>query len=255
MRRSGASIRRDEEPRDVGRWAPMTALSCSLALMASLGFAQSQPDETLPGFKTGNVFEVHGIDNVNLFSGDPGVVIPLGPEYTLGPNYRWQLKAHYSPKFWGMSICNLNSQYKYAWIRGDPTIGVGWSLLLGYFSAYGGPEQHDAYFSPDGGQHQVDGYPVTVDGTHLRVSTSASTVEYPDGSVATLGHQFKPPQPVFDSSSDFSYVWGAGPNRSGVSQIQDSFRNTVLTVKYDTNYPDEITSIVLTPNCSAPHLG
>jgi hypothetical protein len=63
-----------------------------LAAIWAPGVAQ-QPNETLPGFRVGNVFDAHGIDNVNLFSGDPNVVIPLGPEYTLGPSYKWQLKA------------------------------------------------------------------------------------------------------------------------------------------------------------------
>src|SRR5262249_20759086 len=59
-----------------------------------------QPDETLPGFKPDNVYHAGGVDNVNVFSGDPNVVVPLGPEYPLGPGNTWQLKAYYSVKFW-----------------------------------------------------------------------------------------------------------------------------------------------------------
>src|SRR5262245_11110217 len=82
----------------------------------------AQPNENLPGFKSDNVLEAHGIDNVNLYSGDPGVVIPLGPEYTLGPNFKWQLKAHYSAKLWHMSGCSFDTT-TFADLHGDPTIG------------------------------------------------------------------------------------------------------------------------------------
>jgi hypothetical protein len=53
----------------------------------------SQPPDTLPGFKPNNVLESRGIDNVNPFSGDPGIVVPLGPEYPLSAGNSWQLKG------------------------------------------------------------------------------------------------------------------------------------------------------------------
>ncbi len=33
---------------------------------------------------------------MNIFSGDPGVVAPLGPEYALGAGVSWQVRAYYS---------------------------------------------------------------------------------------------------------------------------------------------------------------
>jgi len=81
------------------------ALSYSLWLGTSGAFAQYvQPDETLPGFRPQNVLEARGIDNVNPFSGDVGIVLPLGPGYTLGPNLKWGLSAIYSAKLWRMDV-------------------------------------------------------------------------------------------------------------------------------------------------------
>jgi hypothetical protein len=38
-----------------------------------------QPDETLPGFKPNDVIGGGPVDHVNVYSGDTGIVLPLGP--------------------------------------------------------------------------------------------------------------------------------------------------------------------------------
>src|ERR1700737_286282 len=87
-KREGQAVRR--------RLQVGTFLLPALLLVSASGLAQvfnGQPDETLPGFTSGSVFHSSGVDNVNVFSGDPGIVIPLGPSYTLSGGYTWQLKA------------------------------------------------------------------------------------------------------------------------------------------------------------------
>lgn len=222
------------------------AIAVSLLFTAYLGRATAdQPNETLPGFRPENVFESHGTDNVNLFNGDPGVVIPLGGEYVLGPQYGWQLKAYYSAKFWAMSTCGVETHF--ANLRGDPTIGVGWTLQLGYVTTGPGVV---VYFSPDGGIHRVSnlGTQVTTDGTHLRITplTNSYRVEFPDGSVQTFDKPFSPPLPIAGTSKDFGNGLSVA-TRYGLSSIKDQFGNTLLTVSYvGTTW--QVSSIILTPS-------
>ncbi len=215
-----------------------------------------QPTETLPGFRPSNLLEARGIDNVNLFNGDPGVVIPLGPEYTLGPTFKWQLKAYYSAKLWTMStVACVDSTQQYAYIRGDSTLGLGWTLQLGYVvSSYLGT----IYRSPDGGRHLVSLIGTTnrtADGTLLRVKAIGSpatsyTVEFPDGIIETFSHSYTPPGPVPAGSSPDFTDWSQGemPSpRLGLSNIKDSFGTTLLTVNYDAVNAWKVNSITLNP--------
>ena len=168
---------------------PCWGAICSLLIGWAPVFAD-QPAETLPGFHPENLLEAHGIDNVNLFNGDPGVVIPLGPEYIGGPSYRWQLKAYYSAKLWTMSTCDLeNDTGQAAWVRGDPTLGAGWTMQVGYVETqYYLADQTTAfswtYVSPDGGRHEVffgtGTVAYTLDATRLRVTVSP-TAAHPTG--------------------------------------------------------------------------
>jgi RHS repeat-associated protein len=219
-----------------------------------------QPAETLPGFKPNNVLEVRGIDNVNLFNGDPGVVVPLGPDYPLGPGYRWQLTAHYSVKFWKLDIyeCTYQQFVHHAFVSGYPTLGAGWTLELGYVSTDDVGESAAAgiYHSPDGGRHPFFGTSqyLTRDGTHLRVSKPTSTsyqVEFPDGSRHVFAHAYTRPRPTAGPSYDFNDVnWGAAASttpRYGLTSIEDSFDATLLRVNYLSS-TWKVSSIVLNPN-------
>src|SRR5687767_7396288 len=208
-----------------------------------------QPAETLPGFKPNNVMEGRGIDNVNLFSGDPGVVVPVGPEYPLGPGFSWQLKAYYSVKFWKFDrSCGVEMAIRHAYVRGYPTLGVGWTLELGYVST--GPDRFDfdpppagIYVSPDGGRHPFYGAASpyqTEDGTNLRVTRVTSQhyeVEFPDGIRQVFSHPYERPRPTPSTSSyDFSDVdWDSRnlpSSRFGLTSIENSFDATLLQVIY-----------------------
>ena len=227
--------------------------STTLAAVAALGFAAAalaqQPAETLPGFKPNNVFESHGIDHVNLFNGDPGIVVPLGPEYPLGPGNSWQLKAYYSAKFWRFDTSCDYEGVRHAVVSGYPALGAGWTLDLGYVNDTG-PQGFVFYHSADGGRHQFGSSGrsnLTMDGSHLRVTTYFSgsqvdhyTVELPNGNVQTFAHRYLGPTPVSGTSYDFTdYTdWGINTDRFGLTSIRDSFGSTLLAVDYAASYPD-----------------
>src|SRR6476661_5384782 len=90
--------------RRLGSFWVKAMLIVSVGLPPAAALAQ-QPPETLPFFQTDQAFDSHGIDNVNLFNGDTGITIPLGPGYPLGPTgFQYQLALHQSVKFWHFSV-------------------------------------------------------------------------------------------------------------------------------------------------------
>ena len=227
-----------------------------------------QPDETLPFFRPDSIFDAHGIDNVNVFSGDPGVVIPLGPEYLLGPSSRWQLKAFNTSKFWHFSQSCLNdSTSRYAYVSGEPTVGVGWTLRPGYVvrsDLASGSFWY--YWAPDGSAHQFPAVSTAVtalDGSRLRLTLTGGTttnptsfkIEYPDGSIHLLSQQFcrqgagTPPSCSQTSGTrlDFTTLdYGETEHvRIGLKEVDDAFGNKILEIGYDASHPAEFTSIKL----------
>lgn len=245
------------------KWKAGFASVFSLAVVV-VGLAQ-QPDETLPIFRPGMVFDSRGVDSVNVFNGDIGVAIPLGPGYTLGPTgYRWQLTASASAKFWTFSNCeNPNNVKQFAYIAGDSALGVGWTLNLGYIVKRSPPFvalPFWLYHSQDGGQHRVNlataNPSTTSDGSRLRIKAlpnittpTSYTVEFPDGTVHTFGQQLAAPNPQAGSSPDFTeFNHGETEvNRFGLTSIADRFGNTLLTVTYMAAPNWRVSSISLTP--------
>jgi RHS repeat-associated protein len=218
--------------------------------LVSIARAQ-QPDETLPGFRPQNVLEAHAIDNVNLFNGDPGIVIPLGPSYPLGPGFSWQINAHGTSKYWHFDdACSGDVPVQNAFISGHSTIGIGWILELGFVSTGG------VYHAPDGSFHsaaiaQPNMQGITVDNSRLRVTRNASndqnatqyTVEFPDGIIQTFAYKYTTPTAQSGSCSgpDGGYCSpdfvDTGYNETalyyfGLTKIADQFGNTLLTVDY-----------------------
>jgi RHS repeat-associated protein len=225
-----------------------------------------QPPETLPFFWPDQAFDNHGVDNINLYNGDDGIVVPLGPAYTLGPSgYQFQLTAFHSVKFWHFSAGTCATNAQFAWIAGDPTIGVGWSFLPGYVVKRSPPgvAAFWEYYSPNGGVSQVNlnssNPATTTDGSHLRItanpnvgSPTSYTVEFPDGSIQTFGHAYPPPV-ASPSSIDFSnleYLEGAA-NRYGLTSIVDRFGNTLVSVAWSSTNPSEVSTVTLSPFSSS----
>ncbi|MCE7957663.1 MAG: hypothetical protein DYH06_06945 [Acidobacteria bacterium ACB2] len=254
-------------PRHPAPWRSATAhllllLVLVLAPLARLDAEDLpfQPDETLPGFKPGGVYDTRGVDSVNVFSGDLNLAIPLGPEYPLSPGLTWQLKAYYTAKHWQMEsypAAGGESTCTYSNVLGTPTLGTGWTLDLGHVG-------DGAYRSPDGGRHYfftTDDGLVTRDGTNLRITAvpgGGSKVWFPDGSAHVFTHRYRWPRPVSGSSLDLidyfpvrQEVWSQ-TYRFALTEIIDRFGRTVLRVEYVAadDHPDafKVNWITLTPD-------
>jgi len=224
-----------------------------------------QPDETLPGFSSKNLLEGHSVDNVNLFSGDPGLVIPLGPDYTLSAGAKWQLSAYYSSKFWHFDDkdCTTQNPMQHALLRGSPTLGVGWTLDPGYYLPSSLSES--GYHAPDGG---VPTRHLAM--SHLRVRMNPTglctapcyAVDFPDGTTQVFATAFNRPRPTLTNCPACTYPnqdftdddWTIDPSAStryGLTKIIDQFGSTVLTVQYGVldgqshYHPDEINTITI----------
>ncbi len=211
-----------------------------------------QPDETLPGFKEQQVYDFNGVDSVNLFSGDLHVTVPLGPEYPLSSGLTWRLAAHYSSKLWhmfqydsglnGSADCpGVPIPVRRAHVNGYSTLGIGWTLELGYIRPSKGGSA-TVYKSPDGAHHMLPGgFGADSD---LRLDQVGGTylVRQADGTVLEFAHLYEIPAPV--NGFDFSDEDRPGTVetdsvrqtlRYGLSSIVDRFGNTVLQVTYLAN--------------------
>lgn len=244
-------------PHSLGTLARALNLVFGVLALAARGLGQQQPPDTLPGFRVNNIYENGAVDHLSLYSGDPSIVIPLGPEYPLGPGSTWQLKAYYSSNLWTMFeeplICPgyPSTPIRRGHVRGYPALGIGWTLELGYMHASqcGGPTCVYTYVSPDGGRHGASNANggITSDGTQLRMACSPAggytscTVESPDGTMQTFAHQYRAPMPVSGVSPDFSDDPTASTvNRLGLSSVTDRFGTTLLTVTYASDIPSSL---------------
>jgi RHS repeat-associated protein len=219
------------------------ALLASFALNAQATDVLLQPDDTLPGFKSNQVHVMGPIDNVGVFSGDPGIAVQLGPTYPLSMGLSWGLKAFYSSKLWNMTQrddCGDEPSVSFGLLRGYPVLGVGWTLDLGHIqSVYSGsdPEAKTMYFSPDGGRHEIRAG-LTDDGSRLRVVTlvggAGFRVDYPDGSQHFLTRRYQKP---LSETGNYLDDWdftdeGILPGEHyGLEYINDRFGNEVLRVE------------------------
>lgn len=198
-----------------------------------------QPDETLPGLKLTTPLAMGAIDNVNPYSGDPGVSVPLGPEYPLGPGNTFRLTALYSSKYWHFDgeTCSDETR-RHATVLGYPTLGIGWAVELGWV---GTDANGFAYHSPTG-RHDLASAGTLVwkthDGSRLRVTATTNptrySVEFPDGTVHLLDHAYAPPRSTTGNSDDFSdWDHGVTPStRYGLASVTDAFGTVLLTVTY-----------------------
>ena len=209
-----------------------------------------QPDETLPGFKSQQVYDMSGTDSVNLFSGDVHITVPLGPEYPLSSGLTWRLAAHYSSKLWHMFQYDSGEQsldcpdteiyVTRAQVGGLPTIGAGWTLELGSYRPH--PplpgDTVDYYKSPDGAHHTFSYLDSDADFRADPQTDGTYIVRESDGTVLHFAHLCTLPTPAngFDFSDESRDTrFPNQPNRYGLSSIVDRFGNTVLQVTYFAN--------------------
>lgn len=266
------------------RAATRLAIALLLATATAPTLAEDawQPDETLPGFKANQAYDSLGVDNVNPFSGDPTIAIPLGPAYPLGGGVTWQLTAFYSSKIWQMATeyCQMGGGVvearDIAILGGRPTLGPGWALELGEIVYEETPEySYYRYDSPDGGRHRfylrtvTDSHGgsatewMTDDASDLRLTdctgeegVSCREVHFPDGTRRRFARDFDAnPRPTQDSYRDFYYRFGTEtliePERPrlGLSAIYDKYGKLVLSIDKDSGaFP---TAVDLRPGGSA----
>lgn len=219
-----------------------------------------QPWETLPSFKSNQVFHVGPLDDVSLFSGDPQLTVPLGPEFTLSPGVKWQLSAHYSSRMWHMwsQYCNgagtCGGYLNRARLGGNSALGAGWSIDVGHIiagSAFPGEDTRARYRSPSGsitflGEPGADGYRLPDDRSFVRFSSQPIwAMQRPDGTTWEFTHQFYAPT----SANSYDYCdddrVGSGIVRYGLEAVKDRFGAVILSVVYDPVQPWQIKTITL----------
>ncbi|HEY3348947.1 MAG TPA: RHS repeat-associated core domain-containing protein [Thermoanaerobaculia bacterium] len=230
-----------------------TTLFCTALLAAASVRADftRQPDETLPGFKSQQVYDFNGVDSVNLFSGEAHLAVPLGPEYPLSSGLKWRLTAHYSSKLWHMWLadCGLenpscpgtNLFAQRAQLAGYSTLGVGWTLELGWVRPPTGGEGA-SYKAPDGSFH-FGQYTTSPDSNaNLRIDArrpdGTYVIRQADGTVLYFEHLYSIPAAVngFDFSDENRFPGNMFQNaRYGLSRIVDRFGNLQVQVNYQAN--------------------
>lgn len=193
----------------IWRGATVVALAWSLVL-AMPGLAQDPVGENeldydsfyplhAKGF-VDNVFQVNGIDDVNLFNGNLTATIPLGPALHPGADLTFQLALHYNSKVWAFEgRCPEDEHYGdddfdppddfhevpceesgRGALVGPRYAGLGWSLELGHITRQYDPakDQTEGFLvTPDGAQHQLFGCRLSEIGDP---STCAATMPAPD---------------------------------------------------------------------------
>jgi YD repeat-containing protein len=199
----------------------IAALLFVLSLAAPALFAE-QDRTQLKGFTPEGVFQFLGLDNVNIFSGNLVLTVPLGQEYAVGGGLTYRFQFVCNGNLWDSEVTDdpechhAVPGYRDGCIPVDAladrraNAGLGCIVTLGRLF----PPQHVTtseasakwtYEAPDGSDHHFeatlyadsttadDGVDVeyTRDGTYLRmrrISDTERVIEFPDGTV----HRFEP---------------------------------------------------------------
>ncbi len=114
-----------------------------------------------------------GPDTVNLYNGNLGLTMPLGPQLHPGADVRWQLRLHYDSHSWVMKV-RENCSDTVGYLRGTPWPGLGWSLQPPHLAI----EAHED--SPDYGRPRAI---ILEDGSEVRLRPSMTEWQ-PEGTDA-----------------------------------------------------------------------
>jgi YD repeat-containing protein len=229
-------------------------LALALSLLAAFPLTADQHPSLANGFDENKVYQLNGIDSVNVFSGNLIVSVPIGPTYTVNGSLSYKLGLYYNGNCWRFrqNLLGMN-----AFPEPRMNAGLGWQLTLGELIAPEDPfegsavtdatidPQHWIYRGPDGADHvidapnldAVDSFGLNNEAPFLRLTRangitrvggnlSASTyiVELPDGTQ----HFFQ--SEGYDSNQQASYS-AEKKLRYMLTRIQDR-RGNFITIDY-----------------------
>jgi len=201
-------------------------LRLAALLAVALPLAAQQHPNVERGFQADKVYQLNGIDNVNVFNGNLSLSIPLGIEYPGNGSLKYSLALAYNSKNWDQeeyiyensTVCNqapgsslppadenCNKPYVKTVPSRSSNAGMGWMLSLGRLlspldpALGGGAAGPGAFYweyeSPDGARHafsmgDATTFSYTNDGSFLRKTALGSDrfeVHFPDGMIHTFG--------------------------------------------------------------------
>jgi YD repeat-containing protein len=217
-------------------------LGLTAFLAVALPLAAQQHPNVERGFQADKVYQLNGIDNVNVYNGNLSLSIPIGTEYPGNGTLKYSFALTYNSKNWDQEeyiyeyneVCSLpaGSDIPPPGDCGKPYVktvpskssnaGMGWMLSLGRLlspldPALGGGSVglgplYWEYESPDGARHPFTLGNLTLaytnDGSFLRKKDLGSDrfeIHFPDGMI----HTFAP----------------AAGNLHRLEQIKDPFGN------------------------------
>ncbi len=132
-------------------------LSVALAALASPSLAQPESEIGARGFHADKVYNLSGVDSINLFNGNLTLAIPLGIEYPVSEKLSYQLHLSYNSAAWEYEDVDINGElYPLGIPLERSNAGLGWMVTLGKLEA---PDGGNGalygwnYISPDGGSH------------------------------------------------------------------------------------------------------
>lgn len=220
-------------------------LRLAALLTVALPLAAQQHPNVERGFQADKVYQLNGIDNVNVYNGNLSLSIPIGTEYPGNGTLKYNLTLVYNSKNWDQeqylydddTVCHpppgsgsepppeCGQFYVKTVPSKSSNAGMGWMLSLGRLLSSSDPELYPGpagsvppywvYESPDGARHafslgEENNVPIvyTKDGSLLRgkaIDTDHLEVHFPDGMIHTFG--------------------SAPNNAHRLTQIRDSFGN------------------------------
>lgn len=198
----------------------MKMRSFLVALIAASSVFAQQPPERERGFKPDLVYQLSGLDSINLYNGNLNLSIPLSGTYPVGAGLSYSFALQYSGNVWEVREMEPKTQDPEAPIEGtlfyrfhtSDNAGPGWRLSFGELwppvnttPPYAGTAASMWHYkSPDASEHYffdtlhepkcsaevtsdcdpvVAGVRYTRDGTYLRLveNGDARIVEFGDG--------------------------------------------------------------------------
>jgi YD repeat-containing protein len=202
-------------------------LRLAALLALALPLAAQQHPNVERGFQADKVYQLNGIDNVNVYNGNLSLSIPIGTEYPGNGTLKYNLTLTYNSKNWDQEqyiyeyspVCyrppgseiepppECGQLYVKTVPSKSSNAGMGWMLSLGRLLSASDPELNPGpagsgppywvYESPDGARHAFslgeannDSIVYTRDGSLLRgkaIDSDHLEVQFPDGMIHTFG--------------------------------------------------------------------